>query len=312
MSRQPFLPLFVGDFLAATAEWAGEEQAIYLLLLTHQWSIGSLPADPKSLARLVRWDFKKFVRYWPTVAKKFEPRDGRLVNLRLEVHRLHASEIAVKRADAGRRGAARKNSLRVTTGGNKCSANAEDLSNQIDSTCSSSAEILSKHPSQSNPYYPPLSISPARNLNSGRMLGLIAQSRDAPTQGAGQARSPPAEEPAWFVELQLRYPRRSGSQQWRRALRAGLARLAEGHTGEQILAGAQRYAAFCAATGKTGTEYVQQAATFLGPEKSFLLPWHPPPRKETDTERLLRLNGGATEGETIDHETAQSHTSAIR
>lgn len=40
-----------------------------------------------------------------------------------------------------------------------------------------------------------------------------------------------------------------------------------------MLDGAARYAKFCLATGKTGTELVLQTATFLGPDKGFLLPW---------------------------------------
>ena len=40
-----------------------------------------------------------------------------------------------------------------------------------------------------------------------------------------------------------------------------------------MVAGAERYASFCDATGKTGTEYVSQAATFLGPDKRFLEDW---------------------------------------
>jgi hypothetical protein len=52
--------------------------------------------------------------------------------------------------------------------------------------------------------------------------------------------------------------------------------MAEGHTPEEFIAGAKRYADFMAAAGKVGTEYVKQAATFLGPDKPFLLPWEIP------------------------------------
>jgi hypothetical protein len=85
--------------------------------------------------------------------------------------------------------------------------------------------------------------------------------------------------PEWFGDFRQRYPSRSGDQGWRKALFAANARIAEGHTPEQILDGASRYAQFCTSTGKTGTEFVKQAATFLGPEKHFLEPWDPPPTK---------------------------------
>ena len=46
-----------------------------------------------------------------------------------------------------------------------------------------------------------------------------------------------------------------------------------------MIDGASRYTAYCADTGKTGTEYVMQAATFLGPDRHFLNEWDLPASK---------------------------------
>lgn len=105
---QPFLPLFFGDFLASTAEWSGEERALYLLCLSYQWSMGSLPADHKRLAKLVDFERRSFDASWEQVSKKFVERDGRLYNLRLEQHREKAKEVSKKRAVAGATGAAKR------------------------------------------------------------------------------------------------------------------------------------------------------------------------------------------------------------
>lgn len=86
-------------------------------------------------------------------------------------------------------------------------------------------------------------------------------------------------DPEWWLNFRARYPDRAGDQGWRKAQRAAHARMAEGHTPVEFIAGAERYAAFIAATEKTGTEFVKQASSFLGPEKPFLLPWAPPPSK---------------------------------
>jgi hypothetical protein len=85
--------------------------------------------------------------------------------------------------------------------------------------------------------------------------------------------------PAWFAEFKSAYPTRSGDQGWRKAERAANARVAEGHVPREMIDGALRYAAYCRASQKTGTEFVKQACTFLGPDKPFLLPWSPPPSK---------------------------------
>ena len=79
-----------------------------------------------------------------------------------------------------------------------------------------------------------------------------------------------------FEEIKLAYPKRGGSQKWGDAERAYNARLAEGHTHEEILTGCERYSKFLTITGKIGTEYVQMAATFLGRNKGFLEHWRPP------------------------------------
>lgn len=82
-----------------------------------------------------------------------------------------------------------------------------------------------------------------------------------------------------FTEFKGAFPRRSGGQPWPKAEKAINARLTDGATWEEIIAGTHRYASFCQLTGKVGTEYVMQAATFCGPDKRFLEDWRPPATK---------------------------------
>jgi|GEM_PF-4401779 len=89
------------------------------------------------------------------------------------------------------------------------------------------------------------------------------------------ARTPPPE----FAELRAIYPKRAGADPTRRALSAINARLSEGHTWQEILDGARRYADYCRATQSVGTQYVKQLASFCGPEKFFLQPWNLPRTK---------------------------------
>ena len=46
-----------------------------------------------------------------------------------------------------------------------------------------------------------------------------------------------------------------------------------------MLNGTQRYARFCTATKKEGTEYVMMAATFLGPNEHWAEKWAVPKGK---------------------------------
>lgn len=82
--------------------------------------------------------------------------------------------------------------------------------------------------------------------------------------------------PPEILDFKIAYPKRAGSQPWRRAVKAAKARRKEGHDWAEMIAGAKRYALYVAASGKEGTEYVMQAATFLGPDKHFTTPWSLP------------------------------------
>jgi len=107
MSTQPFLPLYFGDLLAATARWSGEKRALYILLLAYQWSSGPLPETTEEIAEMCQYKHSVFVKLWETVGTKFVKSEGGLINQRLEEHRKRAIDISNKRAIAGAKGAAK-------------------------------------------------------------------------------------------------------------------------------------------------------------------------------------------------------------
>lgn len=98
-------------------------------------------------------------------------------------------------------------------------------------------------------------------------------------------------DPDWWLDFKLAYPNRAGDPNWRGAHKAANARISEGHDPRDFLDGAKRYARFCEGTGKLGTEFVQQASTFLGPRKPFLLPWIPPTEPENAMDEIMRRAG---------------------
>lgn len=65
------------------------------------------------------------------------------------------------------------------------------------------------------------------------------------------------------------YPKRSGGNSKAAARKAWQARLKAGVSADDMIDGVERYAAYCNATGRTGTQYVRQAATFFGPDLHF-------------------------------------------
>jgi hypothetical protein len=69
------------------------------------------------------------------------------------------------------------------------------------------------------------------------------------------------------------YPTRAGSNSKPDAYSAWNARVKEGVSPAEMLAGVKRYAAFCHHTGKLRSEYVMQARRFFGPSRQYAEPW---------------------------------------
>lgn len=87
-----------------------EQEGIYRRLLDHQWLNGSLPADPKQIAKLVpKVPAARFLKLWEGIAEKFNGTvPGRLTNGRLERQRQAAEAYRDGQSDAGKLGAAKR------------------------------------------------------------------------------------------------------------------------------------------------------------------------------------------------------------
>jgi uncharacterized protein YdaU (DUF1376 family) len=105
MANDHWMPLFVGDFLASTATWSGQERGMYLQLLMVQWSCGPLPNDLEKLSRSISYSKRAFEREWQTVKIKFAERDGFLINDRLEAIRKKSQQIQRSNSEKARHAA---------------------------------------------------------------------------------------------------------------------------------------------------------------------------------------------------------------
>lgn len=78
------------------------------------------------------------------------------------------------------------------------------------------------------------------------------------------ARATPA--PSRWPEFKNAFPKRAGDYDWKKAEAKFSKHAAKGVPEETMIDGARRYAAFCDAEGKTGTQYVRQPTTWLNNE----------------------------------------------
>lgn len=124
MSDQPFMQLYVADYLADTLDLSTVEHGAYLLILMTMWRHDArLPNDTAKLARIARMSPAKFKPVWDEISRFFEVEGDSITNRRLSKEHEKARKKSEVRATAGKAGghakALKENKARM--------ANATDL-----------------------------------------------------------------------------------------------------------------------------------------------------------------------------------------
>jgi uncharacterized protein YdaU (DUF1376 family) len=73
---KPWMPFYVGDFLADTMHLGATETGIYLRLIMHCWQHGSIPLDDRKLAIIGHCDIRLWHQYRKTVLQFFDVVDA--------------------------------------------------------------------------------------------------------------------------------------------------------------------------------------------------------------------------------------------
>jgi hypothetical protein len=90
---------------------------------------------------------------------------------------------------------------------------------------------------------------------------------------------PPVDPPVdYFGTACALYPKRDGNDPEATARKAWLARIKEGVSEQALTDGVKRYALWCTAKGKVGTELVMRRSTFFGKDRPFEQPFTIEPR----------------------------------
>lgn len=124
MSAPPFMPLYVGDYLADTTHLTCTEHGAYVLLLMSMWrNGGSLPSDDRTLARHARCTKGQWDRMRPVLIGFFNVTDQTISHGRLTAELTKHSD-AVERqrersSNGGKAKALKNNSAPPATGTEK-------------------------------------------------------------------------------------------------------------------------------------------------------------------------------------------------
>lgn len=250
----PMMPFFIKDWIAATVHLTDAERGAYVSLLAFQWVNGKVPPDVSQLARIMGTPDDQFQSRWNALSSKFDGDVQGLFNSRLEEHRKKALGLRdgkIRAADAANAVRRAKKAQRVAA--HNLNGDAErDAHVTPTSTSTSTFQEEEEIPQQ-------------RSANAERV-----------------SRGSYFSEEKW-IEAKLRYPKRAGGLDPEGGKKAWRARLRDGYTWEQLSSGIDKYAMYCEAAGKIGTEYVMTLKTFCGPGKRFLEEWDIPPDARRNT-----------------------------
>ncbi len=103
MAKRPWMPLYIGDFLADTQHLSATETGIYIRLIMHCWQHGSIPLDPHRLAIISHCDSRLWRQYGKTILAFFDVVDASTAQhkrVSTELHR--CAEISSKRKGAAK------------------------------------------------------------------------------------------------------------------------------------------------------------------------------------------------------------------
>ena len=106
---EPYLPLYVGDYLRDTGYLTLDQHGAYCLLLMRLWSAGgSLPSDEQKLARIAGVTIKRWRPIWADLEAFFVVGEGTISHNRITSELQKAKGLHAKRAAAGAKGGAAK------------------------------------------------------------------------------------------------------------------------------------------------------------------------------------------------------------
>lgn len=85
-----WMPIYVGDYLAATSRLTTEQHGAYLLLIMDYWKNGPLPDDDRILAQITRMSDDAWSMSSSILRAFFEQSNGTLVHSRIEREKAEA------------------------------------------------------------------------------------------------------------------------------------------------------------------------------------------------------------------------------
>lgn len=270
-------------------------KGIYIMLISHQFEDGSLPAEPVFLQRLSGATPKEWKSFEPFLDRCFPVQeDGLRRNPKVLDEREQMKAMREKNKANGSKGGRPKKTERATQEKPKQNptVNPSETQHQTQTKGSKSNSKSKRDTNVSPPIVP--TGDGSENSDNTVTLPVVAEVE------------PPSTADRW-EEFAEAYPKRAGDLRKSDGKRRFLSLVKQGVDADAIIGGARRYAAYCEALGKVKTEFVKQMPTFLngrGWEEEFEVPEEglrrsrnsdtgPPTMEQIHEQALSAFGGGA-------------------
>jgi uncharacterized protein YdaU (DUF1376 family) len=134
-NKAPAFQFYASDFLTDTLDWTVEEVGAYIRLLATQWVNKELSSDTKRLSRIVGMEYENFIKIWSKISEKFEEKNGKIFNKKLEKVRKNREIFIENASKAGIEGNKKRWGTRS---GSRSKPDRENIALQSSSSSSSS------------------------------------------------------------------------------------------------------------------------------------------------------------------------------
>lgn len=102
MSKRPWMPLYIGDYLGDTAHLSAAQSGAYLHLIMHYWAEGGLPDNDRALARIAKVSPRTWWRYRP-ILQKFFTKKWKHKRIESEINRANSVKSIENRSNSSKK-----------------------------------------------------------------------------------------------------------------------------------------------------------------------------------------------------------------
>jgi uncharacterized protein YdaU (DUF1376 family) len=99
MSKRPWMPLYVSDYLGDTQHLSTEEHGAFLLILMAMWQHGMLKNDPTILSRMAKVNPRRWHLIAEAIMPYFKVVDGYIISPRLQREHEKAVSLSKKQSE---------------------------------------------------------------------------------------------------------------------------------------------------------------------------------------------------------------------